>query len=191
MANFPLASRTEAFLRCLWSSTQRDVVIFESRLELARLLFADFEPSVVGIVAQPFLLQTEVKAKQRRHIPDYLFVTHQGPVVVEVKPQRRLADPTTVSTFEWTRAAVQPVTAIPHPRPRLAPPCSPNSAPPRSRRSIGTLVSWSASPNDRRPHSPSCKPNWSAPANADTPPMKAKYTHRVRTRSPGPWTRFR
>ena len=52
-----------------WSSTQRDVVIYESRLELARLLFADFEPSVIGIVAQPFLLQTEVKAKQCRHIP--------------------------------------------------------------------------------------------------------------------------
>ena len=77
MANFPLASRTEAF-RAYWSSTQRDVVIYESRLELARLLFADFEPSVVGIVAQPFLLQTEVKAKQRRHIG--LPVRHQpGP----------------------------------------------------------------------------------------------------------------
>ena len=95
------------FSGAYWSSTQRDVVIYESRLELARLLFADFEPSVVGIVAQPFLLQTEVKAKQRRHIPDYLFVTNQGPVVVDVKPQRRLADSTTVSTFEWTRAAVQ------------------------------------------------------------------------------------
>ena len=67
------------FSGAYWSSTQRDVVIYESRLELARLLFADFEPSVVGIVAQPFLLQTEVKAKQRRHIPDYLFVTNQGP----------------------------------------------------------------------------------------------------------------
>ena len=95
------------FSGAYWSSTQRDVVIYESRLELARLLFADFEPSVVGIVAQPFLLQTEVKAKQCRHIPDYLFVTNQGPVVVDVEPQRRLADPTTVSTFEWTRAAVQ------------------------------------------------------------------------------------
>ena len=95
------------FSGAYWSSTQRDVVIYESRLELARLLFADFEPAVVGIVAQPFLLKTEVKAKQRRHIPDYLSVTHQGPVVVDVKPQRRLADPTTVSTFEWTRAAVQ------------------------------------------------------------------------------------
>ena len=70
------------------------MVLSASRLELARLLFADFEPSVVGIVAQPFLLQTEVKAKQRRHIPDYLFVTNQGPVVVDVKPQRRLADST-------------------------------------------------------------------------------------------------
>src|SRR5436309_2842014 len=35
-----------------WSSTQRDHVIYESRLELAVLLSADFDPSVVGIVAQ-------------------------------------------------------------------------------------------------------------------------------------------
>jgi hypothetical protein len=48
-----------------------------------------------------------VKAKQRRHIPDYLLITNQGPVVVDVKPARRLADPATVLTFEWTRAAVQ------------------------------------------------------------------------------------
>ncbi|WP_341866155.1 hypothetical protein [Streptomyces olivochromogenes] len=32
-------------------------MIYESRLELARLLFADFDPLVRGIVAQPFLLK--------------------------------------------------------------------------------------------------------------------------------------
>ena len=36
-----------------WSSTERDLVTYESRLELARLLFADFEPSVLSIVASP------------------------------------------------------------------------------------------------------------------------------------------
>ena len=42
------------------ASTQRDHVIYESRLELAVLLSADFDPSVVGIVAQPFLLRANV-----------------------------------------------------------------------------------------------------------------------------------
>jgi hypothetical protein len=35
-------------------------VIYESRLELARLLFADFDESVRHIVAQPFLLKAYV-----------------------------------------------------------------------------------------------------------------------------------
>ncbi|WP_226961501.1 MULTISPECIES: hypothetical protein [Streptomyces] len=38
-----------------WSSTQSDHVIYESRLELARLLYADFDRDVTAIVAQPFL----------------------------------------------------------------------------------------------------------------------------------------
>ncbi len=53
----------------------RDHVIYESRLELSRLLFADFDPSVPAIVAQPFLLQTVLEARVRRHIPDYLLFT--------------------------------------------------------------------------------------------------------------------
>ncbi|MFI9567846.1 TnsA-like heteromeric transposase endonuclease subunit [Streptomyces phaeoluteigriseus] len=58
-----------------WSATMRDHVIYESRLELSRLLFADFDPSVRAIVAQPFLLQTVLEARVRRHIPDYLLFT--------------------------------------------------------------------------------------------------------------------
>lgn len=37
-----------------WSSTERDLVIYECRLESARLLFADFDSSVRQIVARPF-----------------------------------------------------------------------------------------------------------------------------------------
>jgi hypothetical protein len=40
-------------------------VIYESRLELARLLFADFEASVRHIVAQPFLLRADVDGDLR------------------------------------------------------------------------------------------------------------------------------
>ncbi|MEU1048644.1 hypothetical protein ABZ400_26275 [Streptomyces sp. NPDC005897] len=36
-------------------------------MELARLLFADFDVSVHGIVAQPFLLKSEVEQKVCKH----------------------------------------------------------------------------------------------------------------------------
>ena len=90
-----------------WSSTVGRHVIYESRLELARLLFADFDVSVRQIVAQPFLLRAAVDRKPCKHIPDYLLVTDTGPVVVDVKPARRLADPKVAFTFEWTRALVE------------------------------------------------------------------------------------
>ncbi|MFJ7591513.1 TnsA-like heteromeric transposase endonuclease subunit [Streptomyces sp. NPDC097617] len=90
-----------------WSATTRDHVIYESRLELTKVLFADFDPSVHGIVAQPFLMRTVVAGKDRKHIPDYLLITEPGPVVVDVKPRRRLARPEVAFTFDWTRQAVE------------------------------------------------------------------------------------
>jgi len=90
-----------------WSSTVGDHVIYESRLELARLLFADFDPLVQHIVAQPFLLKAEVDGKVRRHIPDFLLIARQGPLVVDVKPPHRLSRPEVASTFEWTRQVVE------------------------------------------------------------------------------------
>ena len=90
-----------------WSSTVGSHVIYESRPELARLLFADFDVSVRQIVAQPFLLRASVDRKPHKHIPDYLLITDTGPVVVDVKPARRLADPKVAFTFEWTRELVE------------------------------------------------------------------------------------
>ncbi|MDT0474116.1 TnsA-like heteromeric transposase endonuclease subunit [Streptomyces sp. DSM 41014] len=90
-----------------WSATVGDLVIYESRLELARLLFADFDASVRGVVAQPFLLKKVVEGKVGKHIPDYFLVTEDGPIVVDVKPRRRLDDPVVDSTFPWTRRAVK------------------------------------------------------------------------------------
>ncbi|WP_433543799.1 TnsA-like heteromeric transposase endonuclease subunit (plasmid) [Streptomyces sp. CA-294286] len=90
-----------------WSSTQSDHVIYESRLELARLLYADFDPDVTAIVAQPFLLRAEVGGRLRRHIPDYLLATAGGPLVVDVKPRHRAARPEHAFTFAWTREAVE------------------------------------------------------------------------------------
>jgi hypothetical protein len=90
-----------------WSARVQDHVIYESRLELSHLLFADFDPSVSAIVAQPFLLRAVVEGKERRHIPDYLLITNRGPVVVDVKPLHRLKDPVVEFTFRWTRQAVE------------------------------------------------------------------------------------
>jgi hypothetical protein len=36
-----------------WSATTSGHIVFESRLELARLLLADFDPNVVAIATQP------------------------------------------------------------------------------------------------------------------------------------------
>jgi hypothetical protein len=90
-----------------WSTTTQSHVSYESRLELTRLLFADFDSSVHGIVAQPFLLKAVVEGKVRRHIPDYFLITEQCPVVVDVKPHQQLAKPVVAFTFAWTRRAVE------------------------------------------------------------------------------------
>lgn len=76
-----------------WSATERAHVIYESRLELARLLFADFDPAVSRIIAQPFLIRTSIDKRVRKHVPDYLLLTNEGPVVVDVKPRSQLDEP--------------------------------------------------------------------------------------------------
>ena len=52
-----------------WASTEESHVIYESRLGLARLLYADFDGAVRRIVAQPFLLKAKVDRRVRRHVP--------------------------------------------------------------------------------------------------------------------------
>lgn len=90
-----------------WSVTERGHVIYESRLELARLLRADFDPDVRHIIAQPFLLRARVDGKLRRHVPDYLEFRSTGLTVVNVKPADRLDDPKVTSTFAWARQVVE------------------------------------------------------------------------------------
>lgn len=90
-----------------WSSTEQSHVIYESRLELARLLYADFDGAVRRIVAQPFLLKTKVGRRVCRHVPDFAMLTNQGPVIVDVKPRARLSDPRIGYTLDWTRELVE------------------------------------------------------------------------------------
>ena len=77
----------------------------ESRLELARIMLADFDPAVAGLAAQPFQLTGPDGGRDRRHVPDLLLAGGDGAVtVVDVKAASRLRDPEVRAPFSWTRA---------------------------------------------------------------------------------------
>lgn len=85
-----------------WSATMNRHVVYESRLELARLLLADFDPRVRSIAAQPFHVAGPSGGRTRRHVPDFLLVDREGLVtVVNVKPAERLADPKVSGSLGW------------------------------------------------------------------------------------------
>lgn len=90
-----------------WSATNRDHVIYESRLELARLMLADYDTTVRHVIAQPFLLRARVDRRMRRHVPDFLLFTGTVPTVVDVKPRQRLEVDKIRFTLDWTRALVE------------------------------------------------------------------------------------
>ncbi|WP_371749548.1 TnsA-like heteromeric transposase endonuclease subunit [Streptomyces sp. NBC_01283] len=84
------------------SATTGGQVVYESRLELARLLLADFDPVVQGIFAQPCRLTARVGDGVRHHVPDFLLVMQSGAAqVVNVKPSARLQDPKIAEALAW------------------------------------------------------------------------------------------
>lgn len=93
-----------------WSTTESKHVIYESRLELSRLLMADFDPRVKAIRAQPFLMRALVGGKVRRHIPDYLLIPESDPpILVDVKPRERLESVRVAETLEWVRSTIESI----------------------------------------------------------------------------------
>jgi hypothetical protein len=85
-----------------WAATTCGHVVYESRLELARLLLADFDRDVVDIYAQPCRLGARRDGRERRHVPDFLLVSGGGVVtVVNVKPAHRLADAKVAEALDW------------------------------------------------------------------------------------------
>ncbi len=84
-----------------WCATTGGHIIYESRLELSRLMLADFDPRTVRIAAQPFLLEHN----GRRHVPDYLLTDTDGAVtVVNVKPAERMNEPKVKEALRWAGA---------------------------------------------------------------------------------------
>jgi hypothetical protein len=61
-----------------WAATIGRLLAHESRLELARIMLADFAAEVVGIATQPFRLVGEDGGRIRRHVPDILLLDADG-----------------------------------------------------------------------------------------------------------------
>lgn len=90
-----------------WSSTTGGLVVYESRLEMARIMLADFCPDVVGIAAQPMQLVGADGDRVRRHVPDLLLLQADGGVmVVDVKSPSRRGDAEVRALMDWTRRTV-------------------------------------------------------------------------------------
>lgn len=88
-----------------WSATTCGHVVYESRLELARILLADQDRDVVAIAAQPFVMEGSDGGRVRRHVPDLLLGHADGRLtVVDVKAASLMADAKVVSQFAWTKA---------------------------------------------------------------------------------------
>lgn len=73
-----------------WSSTTGGHVVYESRLELARLLLADFDPQVAGIWAQPCRVEATVGgvARGQRNLSTHTW-TCTRPPPASSSPARR------------------------------------------------------------------------------------------------------
>lgn len=86
-----------------WSATNREHVVYESRLELDRLWLADFDPCVSRIAAQPFWVSGFDAGILRRHVPDLMLRLPSGGVmVVDVKPAVFVDDPAVAPVLAWT-----------------------------------------------------------------------------------------
>jgi hypothetical protein len=90
-----------------YSITDGRHVIYESRLELARALLADFSQKVHRICAQPCALRTRVDGRLRRHIPDFMFFGSAGLTLSVVKPAILLDDPKVAATIGWVRGLAE------------------------------------------------------------------------------------
>ncbi|MFH8252889.1 TnsA-like heteromeric transposase endonuclease subunit [Microbacterium sp. B2969] len=100
--------KQQHFSGSYWSATMEAPVGYESRLEYANLLLADFDPRVEWILSQPFLLEGTDRGATRKHIPDYLLAHTDGSVcVVDVKPTDRLTLPKVRESLAWSRRVVE------------------------------------------------------------------------------------
>jgi hypothetical protein len=60
-----------------------------------------------GFLRSRFSCGARVGTQERKHVPDYLLLIGEGPVVVDVKPRARLPRPEVSFTPSWTRDLVE------------------------------------------------------------------------------------
>lgn len=104
---FPWYLGQKSYAGLYWCATQNAHVGYESRLELSRLLFADFDPAVRKIVSQPFQLRGIIEGERIRRVPDYLVCTDSGTLIIDVKPAHALQDPDVMHLFDVTRQVIE------------------------------------------------------------------------------------
>ncbi|MFI5930521.1 TnsA-like heteromeric transposase endonuclease subunit [Actinoplanes sp. NPDC051494] len=80
--SFPSYRGQRNFPGWYWSATMGRRVGFESWVERDHLVALDFDPSVTGVVSQPFWLLWPDEGKDRRHAPDFLVRLDDGGVLV-------------------------------------------------------------------------------------------------------------
>src|SRR3546814_21034826 len=91
-----------------WSATMEAPVGYESRLEYVNLLLADFDPRVVWILSQPFLVDGDDRGTARKHVPDYLLIhADDSACVIDVKPAEKLSRPKVRDSLAWSRRVIE------------------------------------------------------------------------------------
>lgn len=86
-----------------WSFRTRSHVAYESRLELDRLLLADFDPATRWLAAQPLQLRGSDADGVIRHVPDFCFLRQDDCLLVDVKPAAFVGRADVARVFGWTR----------------------------------------------------------------------------------------
>lgn len=91
-----------------WMTKFKELVWYESRLEMAALKQLDFSLGITAVLPQPFVLHFQRGGRQVRHVPDYLAWYGDGPRhVINVKPRKYVATERNASAFAACDAACQ------------------------------------------------------------------------------------
>jgi hypothetical protein len=90
-----------------WSATEAEPVGYESLLELSRLLMADFDRSSKHIVSQPFQITAGIEAERLTRVPDYLVLSAEEPLAIDVTRKARMDNPKYARLFDLTRRVVE------------------------------------------------------------------------------------
>lgn len=89
-----------------WMSNLDELVMYESKLEMAVLLQLDFNQTVNAVVPQPFLMRYIHGSKTYRHTPDFLVRYNNGAAeVINVKPKKWVDTEKNQRAFAACRAA--------------------------------------------------------------------------------------